>query len=419
MIVEVSPFERVKYKIYAGVLLAGMAGFLVLCMASYARVFTPTVPVYLHADRTGLQMTEGNRVLFRGVSVGEVGAVRPATAGDGVEITLRLNPKIIQSIPANVHVSLDQLTPFGAKTVSLKEPADPAQASLRPATTLGVGRVTVEVNSIFKDLNRVLADAQPGKVDAVLGGLAQALDGRGEKIGSLTEDLDAYLQRFNTNMPVLRQDFAKGAEVADIYADATPSLMRLLANATVTGNTIVEKRDDLDKALVQVRRTSGIGTDFLAVNGDKIVDLSHDLLPTTGLLRKYSPEYACVLQGLDNANKQLETAWSDNGRFPGVSGLISFGYGNDPYRNPQDRPNMNLALGPDCVGLPQLDGEHVPPQLERNFARGDASFGVGDNRPRVGSPPVVAQLFGAKAVNPRNGYEERRDGSGSGEGGGR
>ena len=60
------------------------------------------------------------------------------------------------------------------------------------------------------------------------------------------DKLDGYLDAIDDHLPTLREDLVLLAEVADTYNVAAPDLLGVLDNVTVTSQTIVEQRKELD-----------------------------------------------------------------------------------------------------------------------------------------------------------------------------
>ncbi len=56
----------------------------------------------------------------------------------------------------------------------------------------------------------------------------------------------SYVDAIEGELPTLRQDLIALADVADTYDAAAPDLLRVLGNLTVTGRTVIEKRQALD-----------------------------------------------------------------------------------------------------------------------------------------------------------------------------
>ncbi len=97
----------------------------------------------------------------------------------------------------------------------------------------------------MNDLLPLLRTVQPGQLDATLSAFATALEGRGDRIGGNLARVEDYLRRLDPHMPSLREDITRFADVAEVYGDAAPDLMRILRNTVTTSRTIVEKRNQL------------------------------------------------------------------------------------------------------------------------------------------------------------------------------
>ncbi|WP_226356759.1 MCE family protein [Pseudonocardia sp. ICBG601] len=383
-------FTRFKYRVYALILIGIVLGFLGLCSAMYMNAFASTVPVTLRADRSGLQMYPGNRVQLKGVDVGKVGSVSLADGDRGaVDIVLDMDSDRIGQVPADVRVSLDQLTAFGAKTVQLAMPAAPNGRMLAAGDRIDTGSVTVEVNTLFDSLDRILDTLEPREVSEVIGNLATALDGRGDEVGATAQQLAAYLKRFNANLPQLQTDFRKGADLTNLYGDVAGDLATILDNGAVTSRTIVEQQADLESFLFQISKVSRTGETFFLQNRDGIRNVTQTALPTTQLLHDYSPMFACWLKGLDKSRRQLEQQQGNT--VPGFVGLVTLQPGDSPYTSP---PVVGADNGPDCHGMPDLDGSVFPESLMKNVDKGGEPNPDGDNTLRIGNPPLVTQLFG-------------------------
>lgn len=399
-------FDKVKYKLYALILFLIIAVFTVTCLGFYAQWFTTYRTVLLNADRAGLQMYPGNRVQMRGVDVGEVGDIRYRDDGR-VQLSLNMMPDKIESVPVNATVQLSQLTAFGSKAVQLTDPAGPADRPLREGDTLASGNETVEVNNLFSEVTRILDTAQPAKVNAVLTGLAQALDGRGEKIGQTAVDLSAYLRRFNANLPTLQRDFARAADVTNLYADVAPDLLDTLDNVRVPSRTLVEQQAQLDSLFYQLTRFSNTGRTFVADNADALDKVTGQARSITSLLKKYAPGITCFIQGATEFDRRMKLA--SGALAPGIVSSTTAEPGSPLYKNPEERPVIASDTGPDCKGLslPYVPGNKIPAGLLRNVDRGGEPNPEG-GKPglKVGEQPLVVQLFGPLAGLPLTPLEQ-------------
>ena len=80
----------------------------------------------------------------------------------------------------------------------------------------------IEVERVLNDLYPLLRTVQPAELNYTLNALADALEGRGDKIGESLETLDGYLKKMNPQLPALIDDIKLLATVTDTYADVFP-----------------------------------------------------------------------------------------------------------------------------------------------------------------------------------------------------
>lgn len=284
--------HRMRLRLYGIAFLAVLALLLSLAVAVYQQVFTSVVPITLEADTLGNQLDPRADVKLRGLLVGEVREVH----ADGTKATLdiALKPQYVPSIPSDVHARLLPKTLFGEKYVDLVAPAGSAHSSARPIRAGDVisqdrTKVGIEVQQLMNDLLPLLRTVRPGELDATLSAFATALEGRGDRIGDNLTRVEGYLRRLNPHMPSFKKDISRFADVAEVYGDAAPDLMRILRNTVTTSRTIVEKKDQLAAALHSTASVAGTANGFLSENGDRLITLGRVSRPTLELFARYSP----------------------------------------------------------------------------------------------------------------------------------
>lgn len=394
----VSGWERVRLQVYALVLIAVIVGAATLSIAAYNKAFTASIPVTLQADRAGLQMHPGNRVKIRGVDLGRVKTVDLNGGGNGVTITLALDPKLAAQVPADVTVELDQQTAFGNKTVLVNYPAHPAGGFLHAGSVVTADHVSTEVNNTFDKLMTLLTEVRPSKLNATLGAFAEALQGNGDSLGTTLTTADHYLARFNGELPALRRDFRSTAGFADVYADAAPDLVSLLHNAGVTSAIVADPHTDLPGLLHAGHDVGGEIDDFFAQNGDPLTGMLSSLRPTTSLLKQYSPALTCFLDGAARSYDGLNShVFSESGAGFEAKPVP----GTAPYHYPEDLPRVGPGpqSGPNCRGLPVV-GPHELAQLNYTSDPTSLRQNTPDNSPRLPRNPAVVEMFGPQALPP-------------------
>ena len=202
-----------------------IAAIVAVAVGLFRGSFTETVPVTVMSPRAGLVMNPDAKVKMRGVQVGKVDSIESRPNGQAA-LHLAMDPSEMHLIPANVLVDITSPTVFGAKFVELVPPAEPSAQSLHAGQVLDGQHVTVEINTVFKQLTSVLGTIDPAKLNETLGAVSPALNGRGEKIGQTFSDFDSFLAKIEPSLPALSHDIAMSAPVFSAYADAAPDLVK-------------------------------------------------------------------------------------------------------------------------------------------------------------------------------------------------
>lgn len=370
--------------------LAGLALVIALVLVVAVAVglfrgsFTTSAAVIVLSPRAGLVMNPDAKVTMQGVTVGKVASIETLANGQAA-IHLAMDPSTLQFIPSNVGADITSSTVFGAKFVELIPPAQPAPTTLAAGQVLQGEHVTVEINTVFQQLTDILDAIEPAKLNATLAELSKALDGRGERIGEMLSDLDAFLARLAPTLPNLRRDLQTLPSVTAAYADAAPDLVHTLESSTRISQTVVERQSDLDAILTSAIGLADIGTDVLGSNRQSLTDLLRILVPTTDLLYEYRQSVDCTLQGI------LPFTQGQPLPEPGLMVSIGFGWGIERYRYPSDLPKVAATGGSNCdvVGLPALQPQEYAPFVVTD---------IGGNRWKYGNRGLVLNSDGLKQL---------------------
>ena len=366
-----------------------------LAVQMFRGALTPTVPVTVISDRAGLVMDPDAKVKMLDVQVGKVSSIEDLPDGQAA-IHLAMDPSRLRLVPANVLVDIASTTVFGAKFVKLVPPATSSSQSLQSGQVLDATHVTVEINTVFEQLSRLISKVEPAKLNATLSALSSALSGRGQQTGQMIAHLDHFFTTIQSSLPQLDHEFDVAPKVLDTYADAAPDLIRVLDNTTHISQTVVDQQDNLDAALLGIIGLTDRGNDVLGANRQPLTDLLHLLIPTTNLLNRYRVALNCSLAGM------LPFYHSPPNRVPGLVGLGSIVLGKERYRYPQDLPKVAAKGGPHCadVNMPDVGYEGLPPYLVADTGTNPFRY---DNQGILWNRDRLKQLlFGPIDGPPRN-----------------
>ena len=326
-----------------------------LAVATYQKAFSGAVRVNLETDTIGNQLQSASDVKIRGVIVGEV---RSVDAGaDGATIELAIQPEYLDQIPANVGARLLPKTLFGERFVSLVLPDDPSPERLAAGDVISQDRSenAIELERVIDDLLPLLQAVDPGDLSYTLGAVADALRGRGDRLGENLADTGTYVGQLNTVLPELQSDVSLLADVADTYQAAAPDVLAVLDNLSVTASTVVDQAEQLRRTFTVVGSSAQTAAGFLQQNEGSLIQLAQGSRPVLSLFARYSPEYPCLLNGLTRFNPMISEAFGADGD-PALNLNLTVTL---PPRNPYapgDQPSYDDVSGPDCRGLGDIDG---------------------------------------------------------------
>jgi phospholipid/cholesterol/gamma-HCH transport system substrate-binding protein len=357
-----SPREHRRLMVAGVAFLTVVALLISLSIAIYQKVFEPATTVRIHADRAGLQLAKFGDVRLNGALVGQVRKV--SQDGEEAVIEVALQPEEADQIPDNVSVQILPTTLFGQKFVSFVPPDEPSGHALSDGDVIPADRVetNVELSRILANLFPLLRSVQPADLNATLNALATALAGRGEQLGQTMDQLDDYLGEIDDHLPTLREDLVKLADVADTYDLAAPDLLAALRDVTVTGQTVIDNKQQLGTFFADLQGLADTSTRVLRDNSANLIRVGKVTEPTLRLLAVYSPELPCLLQGAARYAPRLARTFEGNQ----VKQYIEFGTAQYRAYDERDRPTYGeVGHGPWCLGLPDPQVPAPPIALDQ------------------------------------------------------
>ncbi|RDH78818.1 MCE family protein [Mycolicibacterium moriokaense] len=296
------------------------------------------------SPRAGLVVDPGSKVTYNGVEIGKVARVDYV---DGVaKLTLNVAPRYLGFIPRNVIADVRATTVFGNKYVSFSSPKDPSPQRITSRDVIDASSVTTEFNTLFETVVSLSEQVDPVKLNATLTATAEAVTGLGERFGDSLVNANDIMDDLNPRMPRLRADTQAVADLADVYADASPDLFDGLRNAATTAATVNDQRGNIDTALMAAIGFGGTAADIFERGGPYFVRAAEDLLPTTKLLDDYRAMIFCTARNYAEVAPRLsKVLGGDNGY-----ALKSYGTvlppGN-PFIYPDNLPRVNAHGGPE------------------------------------------------------------------------
>ena len=396
--------HRPPYKTAGAIFLALTAAVATLIYLQFRGDLTEKTHLTLLSQRAGLVVEPGSKVTYNGVKIGRVShiAMVDRQGTPMAKLTLDVYPEFIKYIPANVMAEIKATTVFGNKYISFSSPQDPSPQRISASEVIDASAVTTEFNTLFETVMSIAEQVDPIKLNQTLSATAEALAGLGDRFGESLQNGDQILGDLNPQLSQITADTRKVAELADVYADASPDLWNGLQNAVRTAQTLNGERTDIDAALMAAVGFANDAADTFTRGGPYLVRGAADLVPTSKLLDDYHAEIFCTFRKFSDVQKRAAAVLGGNGySLASESGALA-GAGN-PYVYPDNLPRVNAHGGPE--GRPgcwqDITRELWPaPYLVMDTAASIAPY----NHITLGQPLAVDYVWGRQigeyTINP-------------------
>ena len=246
------------------------------------------VPLTLVSDRAGLVMENGAKVKLRGVQVGEVTNIGAETGAGRrpVEADTEDRPRAVSSTCRAMSRRRSSPAPHSAPSTSISScrRKAPAPSRLKPGSVLHSRNVTVEVNTVFQNLQSVVQSIDPAKLNSVLSAVAESVRGKGDVIGQAITGANNVLLAVNPRMETVRQDWQLFGQTTKAYSDAAQDILSILDSFSTTSTTITGERAGAGHAAAVGGRILQSGINTIGGNQPNLVRAINTSMPTTELL---------------------------------------------------------------------------------------------------------------------------------------
>lgn len=373
-----------------------VALFLTFTIGAFNKTFTDVVKVDLLSDSVGNALPPNADVKVRGMLVGEV---RSASTTDGVVTSvLAIEPDKAELIPSDATARLLPKTLFGERYVALIIPEGTTAPPLSDGTVLHQDKSgnAIEVGEVLDGLLPLLQAIPPQDLANTLGSLAQGLTGRGAELGFTVDRLEEIFRGVNTELPALQEDLRKFADFSQTYSEAAPDLVNALDNLRTTGNTVVEKQNQVNTLLASLTATSSTTAAFLETNAQSIITFAADSREALQLLAQYSPTFGCTFKGFSDTAPEAAKILSVDAPNPGVRANIQIVNPKGRYIPNQDEPRLVDNRGPVCYDNVTEPGRPFPQYPGGSY--GDGSYQVPS---RNGGPETLEFLPAPEGAGPQ------------------
>jgi phospholipid/cholesterol/gamma-HCH transport system substrate-binding protein len=287
-------------------------------------------------------------VKIRGVIVGRVTSIGRADDG-GVRVNIDIPRDNLEMVPGNVVARILPATVFGTSYVDLVTPGRASTTSLHSGAVIPADKSqgTLELQQALDDIDSLVKAVGPAELASAIGSAAQALDGRGLKLGDTVEVANAYLAKLNPRMPAVREDLRKLADNLELARGVLPDFLQATDDALATARTLVEKKASLAALIAGGTNLTASANDLLSANQAalvRFVDNSAVLLDVV-----YQNRHAGI-SGAIATNRALAAKLATVVQHGYINSTTSFELDVPPYYTRADCPRFGAARGDNCSG---------------------------------------------------------------------
>jgi len=299
------------------------------------------------ADAGG-SLGAGADVKVRGVIIGSVDGVT-AAPGAGVRLRIAVRDGRLHEVPANVVARILPATVFGTSYVDLVTHGAPSPAPLRAGAVIPADRTqgTLELQQALDDIDSLVKALGPADLASAIGSVAQALDGRGARIGSTIDLAASYLARLNPKLPQVREDVHKLATNIALVSQIAPDLLAATDGALATARTIVHERAAISTLITGATGLTTQSNSFLLANRDPLVRFVDNSATLLDVL--FTNRHAGITESLAT-NRMLAAKLASVVRHGYIDSVTTFLLDVPPYYTAADCPRIGTAHGDNCPG---------------------------------------------------------------------
>lgn len=291
-------------------------------------------------------------VKVRGVIVGQVTGIERGPQG-GVRVNINIASGKIDMVPANVVARILPATVFGTSFVDLTTNGATATGSLRAGTVVQADKTqgTLELQQALDDIDTLVKAVGPAELASAIGSAAQALDGRGIKLGQTVVLANSYLAKLNPKLPLAREDLRKLVANIKLARDVAPDLLQATNDALVAARTIVSEKASIATLISGGIALTGQANAFLAANQADLIRFINNSAVLLDVV--YANRHAGITDAIIT-NRMLNAKLSTVVQHGFINTATSFLSDVPPYYTSADCIRFGAAKADNCPGASRV-----------------------------------------------------------------
>jgi ABC-type transporter Mla subunit MlaD len=318
--------------------------------------FDRLVRVSVSLMNVGDGLPTNSDVKFRGILVGFVSAVTPATVGQNNTVHVSLRREFAAGVPQTVTARVVPSNVFAVSSVELIDHGP--GAPIKPGAVIpeDTSLSTVLFQTFLEKLRQVLAAV--GRTPAhdtvgALTALGEAVEGKGPKLREAAGDLKKIVAELNE---VVASDtgpstLAAFAQAATGLKNVAPTLYDALDKAVAPARTLAEKGVALTTLLSAGLKTTGTLRQASDNQTDRLINITTQLSPVVGVLADNAHQFHPIARSLQNLADRVLEVWDPRLNTIKTYTILSL----TPFRQyvRADCPRYGELLGPSCSTAPE------------------------------------------------------------------
>jgi ABC-type transporter Mla subunit MlaD len=338
---------------------AALAVVLLVTAALYvksSRLLDHGVRIVAELRNVGDGLPARSDVKYRGVLVGSVDNVVPASGDQPNQVSVRLIREYAASIPATITARVVPSNVFAVSSVQLVEQGP--GAPIRDGAHIGEDTQlpTVVFQTVLTKLRNILATVGRGPDDHTVGVLAAvgaATNNRRGQLLTSASQLNRLLDELNG---IVATD--QGPSTVSALVDAArgltqtaPELVDALHEAVAPMRTFVEKQQELRTFIAAGEHTTGTTVVALQNHTDQLVEISTELTPVIGVLADNARHFVPITRRLTKfSDVFFQQAWDPE--LSVARGRVNVSFTPSYSYTRADCPRYGELRGPSCFTAP-------------------------------------------------------------------
>lgn len=353
----------------------------------------------------------GGEVSYRGVKIGQVGAMK--LTHDGVDVSLDID-KSYDKIPSDALAVVGNRSAVGEQYVELQPQTDAAPyltdgSAIAPTDT----RTPLPTEKLLADAADTVSSVNTGDLSTTVGELGKAFGGSGEDLQQILDTSTSFVRTADDNFDVTSALIRDGNTVLSGQVASEGSLRTFARDLSLFSGTLAGSDPDLRKLLVNGAAGAQEVQAFLQANKVDLTELLSESVTTGDIVLKRLPGLRQVLVLYPYVVDGGFTVLAKNraGHYDAHFGLVmtparlcTNGYQGTQKRPPQDGANKPMNTDARCSEPISESNARGPQNLDRAAPGGstarapvvaayDSATGElqwGDPRAAAGTPGTSA-----------------------------